>query len=350
MEEKINNVKKLKIEISTLSIIKVFVLLGLIWFFKEIKDVIVILFLAILFTSVIEPLVKWLVIKKFPKVWAVLLIYFVIFGFIGTIISLTVVPITEQIQEIGRQIPNYIEKLSNSDIIGFSSISSNEALLGQIKQGLQSLQLQFVNITTASAYDHISSLVGGFTGFIVIIVISFYLLAEEDSLKKIIKITVPSNYQPYLIQLFNKIQNKIGSWARAYLVMALVVWLLSFIVLTIFGIPYALVLSLIAAITEIVPMLGPLLAAIPAVIVAFFQSPLTALFVFIAYEAINFFESHILMPKVMQKAIGLNPVIIIIVVLIGAKLGGILGILLAIPITTALSVFVSDFFPKENIN
>lgn len=340
---------RLTVSISIMSVIKILILLLIVWFVVEIKEVIIILFLALLISAILEPLVKYLTVRKIPKVIAAVVVYLVIIGFVGTIISLMVVPINEQFQELGTAMPVYIEKIASGEVLGLKTLSENDPyLFAEIIKELKSVQSAMLSMTTTSVYSSITSLIGGLFGFVVVLVISFYLIVEEESLKKTVKMIVPAHYQPYLVQLLRKIQNKIGYWARAYLLMAGIVWILSFTVLMILGIPYALILSLIAAFTEIVPMVGPLIAAIPAVFIAFFaKSPLVAVFVFIGYEIINMIESHILIPKIMQKAVGLNPVFVILVVLIGARLGGIMGILLAIPVTTAISVFIADFFPED---
>ena len=113
------------------------------------------------------------------------------------------------------------------------------------------------------------------------------------------------------------------------------------------GVKYALVLALLAFLGEFIPYLGPVLAALPAILVAFIDSPLKALFVFIIFVIIQQVENHILVPKIMQKAVGLNPLISILALLIGARLGGVMGVILAIPITTAIIVIISEIFTKD---
>jgi len=112
--------------------------------------------------------------------------------------------------------------------------------------------------------------------------------------------------------------------------------------LLILGVKYALILALIAAIGEAVPYLGPIMTAIPAVFLAFVQSPIKALLVLILFILVQQLENHILVPKVMQKAVGLNPISSIIALLIGAKIGGIVGMILAIPVATAASVVIYE--------
>ena len=121
---------------------------------------------------------------------------------------------------------------------------------------------------------------------------------------------------------------------------------LTFVGLRILGVKYALTLAVIAGILEIVPVIGPIISSIPAIIIGFTQSPFLGLLVLILYAVIQQSENHIIVPKVMQKTTGLSPVVIVISFLIGAKLLGLLGILLAVPIAVILSVFVDEFISK----
>lgn len=342
--------KKVKIDLSTMSWLRLIMILLLLLFIFVIKNVLVILFLALLLSSVLEPAVRMLVSRRLPKGIATLIVYLGILIGLGLFLTLVIAPINNEAKQLGIKIPVYIEKISNGEIPGIQAFMKNPAFFSHFIAELKVMQTNLVEWTTTGVYSSFTSIIGGIFSAIVVIVISFYLIVEDESLKKTIKMVVPANYQPYLVQLFKKIQNKIGLWARAYILMATIVWFLVFILLTILRVPYALVLSLFAAITEIVPMVGPLIAAVPAVIIAFFDSPLKALFVMIGFTIINLIESHLLTPKIMQKAVGLNPVIVILVVLTGAKIGGILGVLLAIPVTTAFSVFIADFFPEEQVN
>jgi len=123
----------------------------------------------------------------------------------------------------------------------------------------------------------------------------------------------------------------------------LIVGLLVYLGLTLLGVKYALTLALIAGILEIVPYVGPIISAIPGIILAFLQAPVLGLLVLILYIVIQQLENYVIFPQVMKKTVGLNPIVIIIAMLIGAKLAGILGIILSVPITAAITEFVKDF-------
>ncbi len=113
------------------------------------------------------------------------------------------------------------------------------------------------------------------------------------------------------------------------------------------GVPYALSLAFFAGIMEVVPFIGPIISAIPAVIAGFFVSPFTGFMVLLLFFLVQQFENHVIVPQVMRRAVGLNPIAVILALLIGLKLGGILGAILAIPVATAIGVFVGDLFAKQ---
>jgi len=131
--------------------------------------------------------------------------------------------------------------------------------------------------------------------------------------------------------------------------LAVIIGILTYIGLFFLGVKYALVLALVAGILELIPYIGPILAAVPAVILSFFQAPFLSLLVLILYIVIQQLENQIIGPQVMKRTVGLNPIVIIIVILIGAKLAGILGIILAVPVTAAIAEFLKDV-RKERVS
>ena len=190
----------------------------------------------------------------------------------------------------------------------------------------------------------IINIFGSLITFVSVLVIVFYLLLEVEAIKKIIQSVTPNKFQTYTTQLFVQAQNKINFWLKGQIILCLIIGILTYIGLLILGVKYALLLALIAGVFEIIPYLGPILGAIPAVFLAFTQNPFTAFLVILLYLIIQQLENSILVPKIMSKTIGLNPIIILIVFLIGGKLYGLIGALLAIPIATALSVLIKDYF------
>lgn len=336
-----------KINLSTSSIIKLFIVIGCLYLLYLTADIIILLFASLIFAAAIDPLVHSLEKWRLPRSLAILLIYFVILALIGLMIYLIVPAIVSETKELANNLPIYLNNASDW-FFDFKRYSDNHNLpldlsnaANQLAGGLQS--------ATSGLLNALSSLFGGLFSFFLILVITFYLAMEENSLKKAVGILVPAKNQTHAFRLISQVQEKIGLWFRGQLLLCFIIFLLTYMSLSIFGVKYALVLALIAGLTEAVPYLGPTLAAIPAVFIAFIQSPLLAVFVLFVYIIIQAVENNILTPKIMEKVVGLNPIVSILSLMIGFKLGGILGALLAIPVATALSVIIKDLYLNKKL-
>ncbi|EKE05186.1 MAG: protein of unknown function UPF0118 [uncultured bacterium] len=172
---------------------------------------------------------------------------------------------------------------------------------------------------------------------------------EETAIKRSLGFILPEKYQPFVLRIIEKVQKQIGNWLKGQLVLCLIIGLMIYIGLLILGINYALVLACLAAIGEFIPYVGTFAAAIPALFLAFTQSPIKAVFVLILYVIVQQIENHLVAPKVMQRAVGLNPIIVITSLLVGAKIGGVLGVFLAIPVATGISVVIRELYRKNEV-
>lgn len=166
----------------------------------------------------------------------------------------------------------------------------------------------------------------------------------EAGMKEFFRFVAPSKYQPYLVQKINQVQTKLGMWLRGQLILSLIIFALTYLGLTILRVEYALVLALFAGLAEFVPYIGPIISAVPAVFLTFADSPIKALIVIVLYIVIQQLENQIIVPKVMQKSVGLNPLVVIVVMLVGAKIAGMAGLILAVPTATIIKIFLGDFF------
>ncbi len=330
------------INISTSTIFRtILILLGLVFLYL-IRDILMIVFVAIIIAAAINGPVSWLQKNKVPRILGVIFIFLLLFLLLALIISLVLPPLASQIKQLAIHFPEFLEKigLSVQEWWGQYRMDGNlQTLLDGLSQKLSQ--------ATSSVLATIVSIFGGLFSAVIVLVISFYLAVQEKGVKRFLVSLVPSEHQTYFSDLVERIQIKIGGWLRGQLLLMLIVGLLTFIGLYVLGVKYALTLALIAGLLEIVPYVGPILAAIPAVILAFFQAPLLALLVILLYIAIQQLENYLLVPQVMKKTVGLNPIFIIIVMLIGAKLAGILGIILSVPVAAAFSEFFRDFQKKE---
>jgi len=181
---------------------------------------------------------------------------------------------------------------------------------------------------------------------IAILVISFYLVVEKNGVDRLVKQAVPRNLQNKVLKIISKIELKLSRWFVGQLGLGLIIGLMSYIGLSILGVPYALVLAIIAGLFELIPYIGPWLSAIPAVLIAATISPALAAAVLILYFIIQELENYLIVPKVMEKSVNIHPVITITAMMIGGQLAGMVGILLAVPITAIVLVVAEEAYKK----
>lgn len=330
------------VNISTVTVLKVLFVLLLLWFLFAVKEIVVIFLISIIISSAIDPLADYLHQRKVPRGISVLLVYVVVFGILGLIISLLVPPITQQFNQISQG--GFYETIGER----LGSLRTNLDHVG-LGQQIETSIKGFAQNISGSLFRTTKGVLTGFVSVITVLVISFYLTVEENGMKNFIKHLTPFKHQAYAFRLTNKVQKKMGSWVLGQAILSLIIFGLTFLGLTILNVEFALVLALIAGALEIIPYIGPFISLLPAVFFAFLQNPPLALAVLILYIVIQQLENHIIVPIVMSKSVGLNPVLVILGILIGGSLGGILGAVLAVPLLAGFSVFVTDIMETSEI-
>jgi predicted PurR-regulated permease PerM len=334
-----------KVEITTGTIIKtVLILLG-IWFVYLVREVIILLLVALIFTAAIDPAVAWLHRKKIPRGASVLLIYLVLFLIFGGMLYFLVPAISEQASELSMNFPQYLAKINNW-IQGFVSYSSSHSIPLN-----NSESLNLTSGLTGITQGIFNTTLGIFTGIISLIIVlsmTFYLSVKEEGMEKFIISVTPKKHQPYVISMANQMKKKIGKWLQGQALIMLTIFVFDFLAFSLLGVPYALILALVAGFFEMVPYIGPILSGIPAVALGLLISPATGLMVLAYCVVIQQIEGHIIAPQIMKKTVGLNPIIVILALLVGVKLAGIFGGVVAVPVAAMVSVFLNDVMKKEN--
>jgi predicted PurR-regulated permease PerM len=339
------------ININALTIIKIILIFVLFYFLFLVRDILVALFISLILSSAIDPWVDYLQKKKIPRALGVLLIYLSFLLVVILAVSLIIPPIAEQVQELIINFPSILEKII-SGVSALKEYSNQYGLLDNIKESVRAISSNLQG-AAGGVFSTVSGILGGIFGLFLVLVITFYMSVEENAIKKIVWSVVPESHQLHAMSLINKMQRMIGLWLRGQLILSLIIFALTYVGLIALGlflgqkIEYALVLALIAGLTEFVPYLGPVFAALPAVFLAFTQSPLLAVSVAILYYVIQLIENNLIVPSLMKKVVGLNPVVSIAVLLIGFKLAGVAGAILSIPVATAISVVVQDLFAQK---
>lgn len=319
----------------------VFVLLGLVFLYL-VRDVIVILFLAIIIASAVGPFANWLEEKKIPRLLGVLLLYLAFFGLVIFLLSLVVPFLASELGQLTQALPKFVSSLSGALEKAQQTTSSRYFDFFSEIQNMLDGFAQFLHVYSQSAINLVVNIFGGVLSFIAVIIISFYLSVMRRGIIGFISSVLPEKYESYVINLWKRAEYKVGRWLQGQLLMALSVGLMVFVGLSLLHVKYALLLGVLAMILEIVPVVGPVIAAIPGVIFAFTQSPTLGIWIVVFYVAVQQIESHIFAPLILGKTLGLNPVTVILALLIGGKIAGILGILLAVPVAVVIVEILDD--------
>jgi predicted PurR-regulated permease PerM len=348
--------KEQTITISVKTILTVlFIVLG-IGFLWYVREVIAMLLAALLLAALIEPFATSLAKRNIPRGLAVLIVY-VFLGAIVTFVMMLLIPVVvDQILQLLSHLQTNYQDIAKA-FGQFQSVLAEHGFEQNFKAFLASTQ-DSINTQVAHLFSTVTGLFVSIGAIFIIMVLTYYMVIEEASAKKYFKSFLPEQYQPFLAQLFSKMQKKIGAWLRGQLILGLIVGTVVYIGLSFLGVNYALLLAIIAGLLEIVPFVGPVIATVPAVIVAFVQHPIKGFFVLVLFLVVQQLENNILVPKVMQKVTGLNPIVSIVALLIGIKLGGgggetfsfvgaTIGAILSIPIATMLAVLLEELF-KQN--
>lgn len=333
------------IEISTGVVIRTAAIILALLFLYFVRDIITLLFISVLLSAVIEPMVNWLQMKKISRWVGILLIYLALLLLVAIAVYFLIPPLEKQFTDFAKNSPEYIGKMT-APLEKMDIFFERQNISFNARQITDNLSQELYGYSN----NIFSTTVGIFTGFlsvIIVLTLTFYMAVEEDGIKKFIVLIVPARHKEYAASLVVRIKAKITRWMHGQLLIMATIFALDFIGLSLVGIPYALFLAIFAGFMELIPYAGPVISAVPGIFLGFMISPFTGLMVFVVYLVAQQFESHVIIPQIMKKAVGLNPIVIILALLIGAKLAGVVGAILSIPIATAIGLFLGDMFNKK---
>lgn len=327
-----------RIEISYKTIVFAFAVAIALWLIIQVLQILVLLFVALILVSTFHSPVDTLSKYHIPRAFSILIIYLLFLTVVGIFIGIIIPPLVDQIGNFGTRIP---EVSRNLDVF----LSSYKIPTANVTD---TFTKEFSGIGS-NALRFTFGLFGSLLSIITLLVLTFYMLLEWQKVVKLVSSVFSGRSEQRAIKIINDIQKGLGAWVRGELTLVLVVGLLSFVGLTILGIPYALPLAVIAGILEIVPVVGPIIASVPAIAAALLISPVFALATTALYFVIQQLENHLIVPTVMNRAVGLNPLATIIALMVGGRLLGIGGAILAVPIVVVLKIVVSDILENRPV-
>lgn len=333
------------VEVGTKLLFRALLIIGGLYALFLIRDVVLLTLFAILTAAALSPAIGRLRRFGISRPAAVIIAY-ILLAFGGILVLSVFLPLFfSEVKEFLRSWPEYTRRLD----VFFSGAQAYLSPLGitfekeQFFNGIENdLSIWFSNIvaTTLGLFQSFIHLVGYFF-------LSLYLSLEEKGIEKFFLLLTPQQYHEHALSVAARMQGKVSQWLFGQILLMLIAFAIYYIGLLIIGVPYALAIAFFGGLMEILPYIGPILAAVPAILVGLLVSPGLGIAAVAFYVVAHQIEAHIVAPQVMKRSASLNPVAFIIAVLIGAELGGPLGIILSVPITMILSVFVEDILVKK---
>ncbi len=322
-----------RIEISHRTIIFTLAALATSWILLKLLDVIFLIFIAFIFVSTLRSPVDFLVRRKIPRPLSIGIIYLIVIGLIILIFRVIIPPLIEQTSLLIENLPSIINQAN--DILIINNISSDQ-ISGSITGQLGSFGSNAVTIT-AGFFNSIFSVMTMF-------VITFYSLLYWEQITNMVKSLFTGENEKRAEKLIKNLEFGLGAWVRGQITLVIIIGVITYIGLALLGVPYALPLAIVAGLSEVVPVIGPIVGAIPAILAGFTVSPIIGIATVALYFVIQQLENNLIVPTVMRRAIGINPLVTILALIIGTKLYGIMGAVLAVPVAVTIKIFVNEFF------
>ncbi len=314
-----------KIEISHRTIIFTLVLLASVWLVLQVTDILFLLFISFILMSALRPIVDGMERIRVPRVISILLLYGLVFGGLSVGIASMIPTLVVQSGKLFTQLPDVLSRV-------FPYISSDvQSLLQQVAPVGEN-----VVRVTVGVFSNVVSL-------LTVMTFTFYFLLERRHLKDFLGALLGEETGEQVFIVLLQIEKRLGAWVLGQLCLMFIVGLLVYGGLFFLRVEYALPLAIFAGLLEIVPMIGPTVSAIPAVLVAFGNSPILALSVTALYIIVQQVENNLLVPLVMKRSVGLPPVLTILALMIGGRFGGVTGAVLAVPVLLAIQEVINSF-------
>lgn len=333
--------------------VSLFLVLLLFWVLTKTGLVLVLGLLALLLGTVLEGPVRRLEERHFPRAAAIATVYVVLIGSVVALILLIMPAVRDQADDFQEQIPAQLQELEQD-----WADSDNPILSGPgrefLRTGIDFFERPASNVAVPEdaaqrAIPIVTSVGGAIVSILTLLVITFYYLLEKKLIRSLVIEQLSPKFQPRVDRLWTEVENKVGGWMRGQLTLCLIIGTIATVSYGIIGLSFWPLLGLWAGITEIIPIVGPWLGGIPAVIVALTHGWQTAVIVGLIILGMQTLENWFLVPRVMRGAVGLTPLAVFLAILAGTQLMGIPGAVLAIPIAATIQVILTDWIDQRKL-
>lgn len=309
-----------KIEISQKTILFTLATLLSLYVLYQVRSIVILIFISFLLMTAVNPLIRLGNKIKLPAIVVMLITYFGLIGLLSTIVASLIPAVLQQTKELSQYIPGYLHSLEDVLNTEFdpSVISS------------------YLNTIPAGILKFIANFFSNILNLLAVFFITYYLVLERPSLHKYLLRLFPArDAETRAENLVKAIETAVGGWVRGELILMLIIGALTYGGLVLLGVPYALPLAVLAGVLEVVPNIGPIIAAIPAVFMGFTVSPYVGVGALVLSVLVQQLENNLIVPRVMESATGIKPLITIIILMVGYTLAGVQGAVLGIPLYLA---------------
>ena len=318
-----------KVEVSHRTIIFTIAFLALLWALYQVRGVILLVFISVILMSALNPGIDWLEKWRVPRIVAILVFYILVIAGISGVIAVLIPPLVEQTAKLVTATPQLLDQL------GWLKIDSTVLIqqLGSVPSNVLKLAMSAVN-----------NVIVVFT----LLIFTFYLLLERKNLKRHLTMAFGGDGEAKAEKFVDQIEWELGRWIRGQLFSMTLVGVLCYGGLTLLGIEFALPLAILAGLFEIIPNMGPIVSAIPAMIIALATAPTLALGVAALYFAVQQLQAQVITPTVMRQAVGFNPLVTMLGLMGGYALGGLAGAVLALPVILVAKVSLKTWYNQPS--
>lgn len=307
---------------------------------------------ALFIALALDPMVRWLEARKMGRGLAIAVVFLVFALVLAGVLALVIPTAITQITEFAAAVPSYITALQQSEwlqslINTTGQASLYDTMFNQARTWLSDPANLFA--LGGGALSVGTGLVNGITGVLIVMVLTLYFLASLSNIKRAVVVLAPAYSRPRLTGFVSHITESVGGYVSGMAILAICNAIFAFILLSILGVPFASMLAVCALVITFIPMVGPSLFWILGTTVTFFSSWVSGLIFAGVYFAYMQVEAYVMTPRIMTKAVNIPGSLVLIGAIVGGTLLGLLGALVAVPVTASLLMIVQDvFLPRQN--
>ncbi len=328
------------LDISWGTIFKISLAVLIFYFIYLTRDILILFIFSLIISVLFNPAIDFLTKKRIPRGLAILVVYLLIFGFFGMLVYFIAPIFVYEIQQFSQLFPQYFEKVAPTlKGLGLSVFENFDSFTKAIEGWLLR--------ASSSIFAALGAVFGSIFSTITIFSIAIFLSFEEKGVEKTLSLLFPKKYEAQALSIWGRCRNRVAGWFGTRILSCLFVGFTTFFACKILAIKYALSFGLIAGITNIIPVIGPIVAGATIVLFTLLDSWAKTIFILVIFTLIQQIEGNVITPLLSKKFIGLPPVLVLVALMVGVKLWGIMGAILAIPLFGILFEFAKEFLKKR---